>query len=941
MQSKKNKQQIMKKFLKIFLALLITLLVFLFAFPYFYKDKIVAYIKNDLNKNINAKVDFKEVDLSLFKSFPNFNLNINNLTIDGVDIFDKVRLLDVKNMNVTLDLKSVLQGEQIKIKKIGIENTKLNILVTKEGKANYDIAKPNPNPTESNSKFNIDLKSYLIKNSDIIYNDKSMGFKVELKGLNHEGSGKLSEKIYELKTKSVIDSLTVTYGNIDYLHKVKANVSTDFDISGDFSKYTLKNTLATINDLPIKADGYVEMKENEIVMDLNYKTENANIAQLLSLVPHEYMPDLKGVKTSGVAKLTGYVKGHSTETDLPGFKLLIDVQNAAIQYPDLPEKVKNINLLTDVDFKGGSDLNTMTVDVSKIQFDIAGSTVFGNLNVKQPMTDPFISAQFKSKLDFTQVKKAVKFEQIKDLSGLLDADIAFSGLVSAMAAQQVDKINAKGYFNLNGFKMKSDAFKDEIRIPTAQMNLNPAHLQVTNFTALIGSNDVSMNGNISNYLGYALRKNEVLKGAFTATSKSLNLNDFMTDSPNDNSKNKETKNTETATGIIKVPANLDLILNLIADKVKYQKMDLTHVKGTLLVANQEIKLTDVLMDLMGGSVSMSGLYNTAGKTAKTKINIELKQFGIKESTASFDMFNAYAPVLSNINGKFFSDISLNVDLNDQMNPVLKSVNAEGLFKTDEISTNGINILKKVGEVLKINELLNPKIDKLNANFSINEGTLTLKPNQFKLNGMQAGLSGTFDLDKNLNFELVLDVPREKLGTNFNSVINNLAGVTQKLDLGKDLGQVIKTKFKITGTVTNPQIKPILMGSNGQTITETVKEVVQTKVEAVKNNALEKAQLEADKLISAAKTQKEKLMIEAEKLAQEARDKAKQGGDELLKQAGDNPLKKLAAQTAANKIIKEGDKKAIQIVEVANKKGDELVQKAENEADALLQKAKEL
>lgn len=930
----------MKKFLKIFLALFITLIAFLFAFPYFYKDKIVNYIKNDLNKNVNAKVDFKEVDLSLFKSFPNFNLNINNLTIDGVDVFQNVRLLDVKKMDITLDIKSVLQGEQIKIKKIGLENTKLNILVTKDGKANYDIAKPNPNPTENNSKFSIDLKSYLIENSDIIYDDKSMGFKAELKGVNHEGSGKLSEKIYELKTKTVVDTLTVTYGNIDYLHRVKANVSTDFDISGDFSKYTLKNTLATINDLPIKADGYVEMKENEIVMDLNYKTENANIAQLLSLVPREYMPDLKGVKTSGVAKLTGFVKGHNTETDLPGFKLLIEVQNAGIQYPDLPEKVKNINLLTDVDFKGGSDLNTTTVDISKIQFDIAGSTVFGNLHVKQPMTDPFISAQFKSKLDFAQVKKAVKFEQIKDLSGLLDADIAFSGLVSAIAAQQVDKINAKGYFNLNNFRMKSDAFKDEIQIPTAQMNLNPASLQVTNFTVLIGSNDVSMNGNVSNYLGYALGKNEVLKGAFTATSKSLNLNDFMTDSSTNTSQKKETKNTQTETGIIKVPANLDLSLNITADKVKYQKMDLTHVKGKLLVANQEVKLTDVLMDLMGGSVSMSGLYNTAGEKANTKINLGLKEFGIKESSASFDMFNAYAPILSNITGKFFSDISLNVDLNDQMKPILKSVNADGLFKTDEISTNGINILKKVGEVLKINELLNPKIDKLNANFSVKDGTLTLKPNQFKLNGMQAGLSGTFDLDKNLNFELVLDVPREKLGTNFNSVINNLAGVTQKLDLGKDLGQVIKTKFRITGTVTNPQIKPILMGSNGQTITETVKEVVQTKVEAVKNDALEKAQLEADKLVSLAKAQKEKLMVEAEKLAQEARDKAKQGGDELLKQAGDNPLKKLAAQTAANKLIKEGDKKAIQIVEVANKKGDELVQKAQTESDALIQKAKD-
>jgi hypothetical protein len=287
------------------------------------------------------------------------------------------------------------------------------------------------------------------------------------------------------------------------------------------------------------------MKEDEIVMDINYKTENANIAQLLSLVPKVYMPDLTGVKTGGVAKLSGFVKGHSTETDLPGFKLLVDVQNASIQYPDLPEKISNINLLTDVDFKGGSDLNTMTVDLPKIVFDIAGSRVSGNLNVKQPMTDPYISAAFKSKLDFVKVKQAVKFEQIKDLSGILDADIAFSGLVSAMTNQQVDKINAKGFFNLTNFKMKSDAFKDVLQIPSAQLNLTPAQLNITQFNSIIGANDFTLTGSISNYLAYFLGKNEVLKGNFIGKSKYLNLNDFMTESTTNTSNENQTNSPET------------------------------------------------------------------------------------------------------------------------------------------------------------------------------------------------------------------------------------------------------------------------------------------------------------------------------------------------------------------------------------------------------------
>jgi hypothetical protein len=70
------------------------------------------------------------------------------------------------------------------------------------------------------------------------------------------------------------------------------------------------------------------------------------------------------------------------------------------------------------------------------------------------------------------------------------------------------------------------------------------------------------------------------------------------------------------------------------------------------VANQEIKLSELNMNLLGGKVQMSGFYNTAGTNAKSNLSINLDQMGIKESANSFDMFNSYAPVLKNMTGNF-------------------------------------------------------------------------------------------------------------------------------------------------------------------------------------------------------------------------------------------------------------------------------------------------
>ncbi|PLW93361.1 MAG: hypothetical protein C0591_14755, partial [Marinilabiliales bacterium] len=62
------------KYVGIFMLIIIALLVIsMFIVPQFYKDKIGEIAKTEINKQLNAEVDFGEIDLSLFINFPNFS----------------------------------------------------------------------------------------------------------------------------------------------------------------------------------------------------------------------------------------------------------------------------------------------------------------------------------------------------------------------------------------------------------------------------------------------------------------------------------------------------------------------------------------------------------------------------------------------------------------------------------------------------------------------------------------------------------------------------------------------------------------------------------------------------------------------------------------------------------------------------------------------------
>ena len=90
----------MKGILKWGLYILIGLLLAMAIVPFVFRDKIEAIVKDEINKNVNAKVDFRSVDLSLFKSFPQLNVAIEGLSVTGVDTFQNIKLFDCKNINV-------------------------------------------------------------------------------------------------------------------------------------------------------------------------------------------------------------------------------------------------------------------------------------------------------------------------------------------------------------------------------------------------------------------------------------------------------------------------------------------------------------------------------------------------------------------------------------------------------------------------------------------------------------------------------------------------------------------------------------------------------------------------------------------------------------------------------------------------------------------------
>ena len=130
-----------KKILKWIGIPLLLLLVIIIALPFIFKGKLIEIAKQEINKSINATVDFGDFDLTLFSSFPDFKFDIEDVSVTGVNEYEGVQLASIKNTSINLYLMSVISGGKIEVKSIEINEPTINIIVNKDSIANYDIAK--------------------------------------------------------------------------------------------------------------------------------------------------------------------------------------------------------------------------------------------------------------------------------------------------------------------------------------------------------------------------------------------------------------------------------------------------------------------------------------------------------------------------------------------------------------------------------------------------------------------------------------------------------------------------------------------------------------------------------------------------------------------------------------------------------------------------------
>ena len=553
--NRQAKPTIMKfpKILKrLFIALFLLVVLFigaLIAIPYFFKDQLLQTIKDTVNSSINGDFDFEDANLSLLRSFPDASVKIDNYQLMGKDVFEGVPLVKGKAVEVNVNIWSLLQSDQpMQIKGIRLDEPSINIQVLNDGTANYDIALPDTSTTvEANQEsvpFELELKKYEINKGSIVYLDRLSNTELNLSGLNHEGSAKIQTNVYNLFTNTQIESLSLAYDNISYFKTAKADIQADVKADLDNMIFTLMDNNVRLNELQLKADGFVNVgNPDKIELDLKFEAPGNDFRELLSMIPSAFVAGYEDVKVSGAFRLAGHIFGHYSADSYPGMDIQMVVDKGAFQYPDLPLGISNIQTEIKVN-KPQGDLDRLLLDVVPFEMNIGDAPLAGFFKLRTPISDPDIATRLDGKINLADVQKAFPVDGVQQMAGIIDADVQIETRMSTIDKGNYEAVKMDGALAIANLIYQAEGLP-KVELPSAKASFSPQFVDVPSFTAKLGQSDLSGKGRIDNLLAY-ITPAKTMSGNFELYSSLFNANEWMPEESTSNSTSQDPTPSSTS-----------------------------------------------------------------------------------------------------------------------------------------------------------------------------------------------------------------------------------------------------------------------------------------------------------------------------------------------------------------------------------------------------------
>jgi len=783
-----------------------------FIIAYFYEDKVKDFVVNQINKQLNTEISVKEINLSLIKRFPYASLTFIDVTAKEV-VPDKKKENLLKAETIYLQFSIFdLFDKNYRIKKVEVVNASINLKIFKNRTNNYQVWKPSTDST-ANKNFKFDLQKLIFDNVYVSYQDFEAGEDYAFNANDLVVKGLFSNDDYTLHVNGDILIKHFISGKLNFINNKKTKLNLVLKVNNNTGLYAFDKGDIKIGANTFNVTGNIVYSSKQKNMSLLIKGKEIELHSLINEMPEIYKKYLKDYESKGILDISCTIKGNYNDDFYPCIVARFKIENGEFIHKNSGIALEKLNLKGEYTNGAMQTLETNSLRLDEFSAILKSRAIKGNLSIIN-FVKPEVSLIAYADLNLVDVQDFLKLDTITSIAGDANISISYKGKLSNFnhfTAKDFVTSTTSGKLNLKNvsFRIKNDA--REYKNLNGAFQFNNNDVIIDHFTGNVSSTDFTMKGYFRNIIPYLFIANQKLQIDADINSNYIDIAELMQENTTVNG---------TSTYKFNISDKLDIVLDINAAKIKFNKFEASNIKGSIRINKRKLFANNVSFNAMDGSISGTGVIdNTINGKLNTKCDAAFIKLDINKAFYQFNSFGQTTITDKNLKGLLTANVQMISLWNSNLEADYDKLIVHSDFTIENGELNDYEPMQGLSKFLKLADLNHITFATLKNQIDIANQTITFPGMEIKSSALNLYASGTHTFDNKINYNLRLllsDILAKKAKNAKKE--NEDFGVVEDDGLGKYTLYIL-----VTGTVDNPEFKYDTKGLKNKIILNVIKE----------------------------------------------------------------------------------------------------------------------
>jgi hypothetical protein len=799
----------------------IVFLLVISSIVYFSRDRIKQYLIDEINKQLLTEISVKNIDFTVFTSFPYVSLIFFDViipeTINGVQGEDV--LIRARSVSLQFNIFDILR-KRYHLKRVNIDTGECNLKILNDGSENYMFWKTDTTDQET-SDFKLLLQKVSMKDIEIQYVNFQNNIEIGLHADKFSMNGYFHRKDFEMAFSGDLHSHRLIVGENRLLEDIPLKCSGKMNAETENNIYTFRDCVIHFSGVKLFMSGVYAQSEVPYA-DFAVANEKSGLSDLEQLLPEEFRKKLEPFDKKGTVRLSAVIRGPLTASAMPAFKLEAKLEKGRMIRPETKIVLEDLSFqfiyeCKDLLFPSESQLHCSNFSAKLETGKLQGSFKINGFSTSE------IELSLDADMELRDIQNLMKFEEIENMSGRIAGKISFRGRFNDLSnIQASDFLNADsdGTVTSDKIDLKLKNFTENIYLQSLYGVFSQKDFRIETLTVSACGSDVSIKGTAFNIFPFLFVEKQKIDIRGEARSKTIYVDRLF-------AANRPSTTNAPAKAYVDFSENIRLDLDIHVNELFYDTFTANDVRANLILNNKLLLLRDMKFKSMDGTVNAEVIVDARPLgNIDFRVMANLNQVNIEKTFKDLHNFGQNSLTNEHLKGTLKGTVHLSSVWTKDLVIDWNSLTVVADLEVKNGSIQNYEPLSGLRKYFRRRDFSKVEFATLTNQIFIRDKEIVIPQMSIKSSVMDFEMLGTHYFDNRINYNLKIqfaELVRKNERPARQSAEDSYGLIQDEND------NILTWHFKVTGTVDDPKFVPLDLQSVSSKVKQDLKKESKTAV----------------------------------------------------------------------------------------------------------------